>query len=150
MFFNTQRFVRIMLLHLGAIAIAAAVAVAMPFVAGASTLGIYGGVSASIHCTNYFPTSYTPDTNCDNSGGGTNGTMPAGSWGQTGSIAPRDSNCMYTTANRSLEVWYGENSPATGFGTALCIGASSGSERSGCKNIDTSSATGRCVTLWHN
>jgi hypothetical protein len=125
-------------------------AATLAFGAGSPALGAVGVVSAANHCTNYFPTSYSPDSNCNTSGGGTNGSIPANTWGGTGSTALRDNNCMYTTAMRGLEVWYGDNTPSYSFSNNICGGSSVGYQYSECALSDPSSATGRCVTIWHD
>jgi hypothetical protein len=102
-------------------------------------------VSAATHCTNYFPHYYTPDTNCL-----TLGFITGGTWGQTPSTALRDTNCIIVQANRSLEVWYGEYTPASTYGTNLCQGASIGYQVAGCKLDSASGVNGRCRTDWHN
>jgi hypothetical protein len=146
-----ERLLRRALLHLVSGCLAATVALFLPFLTGSAVLGAASNVAATNHCTNYFPSSYTPDTNCTTSGGGTNGWIPSGSWGQTTSTALRDNNCMYTTgASRGLEVWYGEYPPAYAYSTNLCGGSSVGYQVAGCKLTDPSGVTGRCVTIWHN
>lgn len=147
---KTGRFSRIVLLHVAAVAVAVVAATASPFRAAAVPFRATDTVSATNHCTNYFPTSYTYDHNCDLSGGGTNGWIPAGSWGQTVSTALRDSNCMYAVSQHGLEVWYGEYTPSYAYSTNVCLGSSIGYQYSGCKNYDSTGVTGRCVTLWHN
>ncbi len=122
--------------------IAIAVGASLALVAAASPRTI---AMAATHCTNYFPISYGTDTLCNNMSTITNGT-----WGQTGSTALRDSNCMLVQNNRSLQVWYGEYAPASSYSTNLCQGASPGYQRAGCKLVSGGAVTGRCRTDWHN
>lgn len=122
--------------------VAVAVGVSLALVASAGTPTT---VMAANRCTNYFPVQYSPDVNCN-----TINTIANGTWGQTSSTALRDSNCMLVQSNRSLQVWYGEYSPASSYGTNLCQGASVGYQVSGCKLASGGAATGRCRTDWRS
>ena len=101
--------------------------------------------SAANHCTNYFPVSYQPDNGCANMH-----WMYAYTWGETSATALRDDNCMITLEDRSLYVWYGEYTPATTYGTNICLLASIGYQKAGCQMASPVGVNGRCETSWHD
>ena len=119
----------------------ALVATAMFLVAFAQT----SAVGAANHCTNYFPINWGADSNCDVYSGTTGPT-----WGQTSSTALRDQNIMSVINASSMQIWYGEYSPVSGYGYQISQGASSGYQVAGCKLVSSISTSGRCKTLWHN
>ena len=126
-----------------AYAVAVAIGVAAALATPSRGPGTY--LSAANHCTNYFPQYYTPDTNCQ-----TYGHMYDGTWGETPSVALRDSNCINVFNLSYIQASYGESAPSTAYGFGLCLGASSGYQKAGCKLIGPNQTEGRCRTDWHD
>jgi hypothetical protein len=124
--------------HVAAVLVGTLIAFTSTSVAGAER------VAAANHCTNYHPQSYTADVNCD-----LRSTIAGSTWGQTCCTGLRDSNRVEVDFNRTLEVWYGENQPVTGFGTYLNQGSSGGYFVAGCY-VGGPAVNGRCRTNWHD